>query len=240
MDPQAAQAAPRGVWEGLAAPATVDWCEENYVVTPYVAEFWNTTSSMWMCVLGAWGAARLASRRRFLTLFSGLALVGIGSAAFHGTLLRPAQALDELPMVFLGMVAVWVVAHRGREFADGVRVAAALTVYGLVFAVAYWTLPWAFTVFLAVYGGLVTWLTLTSLKLTFSADDPRLQNTLAIAATGFFGTLLGCWIPEHVILPCDHPAQALPLHALWHLGAGTGTYAFILWMLHADDAARAA
>lgn len=232
------EASTKGFWDGLAAPATVDWCEPNYAVSPYIAEFWNTTSSLWMTVLGLSGMLLLARRRRFHGMFGGLALVGLGSAAFHGTLLRPAQALDELPMVFLSLLGLWVVVHRGRGWAEGNRFAAALAGFAAVFSASYWNMPSAFLYFIMIYGGLVGWLTITSLRLTMTQEDARLKRLLLISATGYFGALLGCWIPEHVIFPCDHPVQHLHLHAWWHMLAGSGTFAFILWMRHLDRRAR--
>jgi len=223
-----------GFWDGLAPPATVDWCEPNYVITHYVAEFWNATSSLWMAVLGVFGMVVLADRRRFVGMFAGLTMVGVGSAAFHGTLLRPAQALDELPMVFLSLLGMWIVMHRGRGWEDGNKVAAFLAAFAFVFSASYFTLPWAFSFFIAIYGMLVGWLTITSARLTYDADDHILIRLLTISAVGFFGGLLGCWVPEHVMLPCDHPVQQLHLHSWWHLLAGTGTFAFIVWMRHLD------
>lgn len=224
----------KGFWDGLAPPATVDWCEPNYVVTYYVAEFWNATSSLWMVVLGVFGMVALATRRRFLMMFAGLTMVGLGSAAFHGTLLRPAQALDELPMVFLSLLGVWIVLHRGQGWEDGNKIAAGLAGFAFVFSATYFTLPWAFTIFIAIYGMLVGWLTITSARMTLFGEDDIMFRLLLVSAVGFFGGLLGCWVPEHVMLSCDHPVQQLHLHSWWHLLAGTGTFSFILWMKHVD------
>ena len=33
-----------GYWGDV--DATIEWCERNYVVTPYVAEWWNTVTSL--------------------------------------------------------------------------------------------------------------------------------------------------------------------------------------------------
>ena len=38
-----------GYWENVTA--TIDWCEINYEVTYYVAEFWNTISNLVMILL---------------------------------------------------------------------------------------------------------------------------------------------------------------------------------------------
>lgn len=35
-----------GYWQSLGAAASVDWCEPNYVHSAYVAELWNTISSL--------------------------------------------------------------------------------------------------------------------------------------------------------------------------------------------------
>ena len=35
--------------------ATIDWCEQNYEQTYYIAEFWNTVSNLVMIVLPLYG-----------------------------------------------------------------------------------------------------------------------------------------------------------------------------------------
>lgn len=229
----------QGLWQG--PPANVDWCEPNYVVTPYVAEWWNTLSSLPMVALGAFGLWRWSrlpgGLRRHAWLFAGLGMVGVGSTAFHGTLLRAAQALDELPMVYLGMVAVWAVALRAAPRESGGGLAAAMGVYAVGFTVAYFTSEASFVVFVASYGALVAYAALRSMWLTWGrAGPPLLGRLLQVSSVGFLGSLAFCWIPEHVLLPCDHPLQVLPLHAIWHLAAGLGTYTWCLWVV--GDRAR--
>lgn len=105
-----------GIWSPHTA--TIDWCEANYEVTKYIAEFWNTVSNLVMILLPTYGVywswthsefARkhsTSSRALFVVPTSivlcniGLVLVGVGSWLFHMTLLYPAQLLDEIPMIF--------------------------------------------------------------------------------------------------------------------------------------------
>lgn len=42
-----------GYWGEVTA--SVDWCEPNYAWTPFVAEFWNTISSLAMIGVGLMG-----------------------------------------------------------------------------------------------------------------------------------------------------------------------------------------
>jgi dihydroceramidase len=224
-----------GFWTGMAAPALVDWCEPNYAVTPYVAEFWNTVSSGYIAVLGvfgAWVGRRVGLEARFVRSFWVLAVVGLGSVAFHGTLLRVPQALDELPMVYLGLLACWAVVYRSQEAADGARTGWMMAAYAGAFTIAYWLAEEAFALFLATYSLAVAFIAIRSMYLSwFTAAPARLAGLLLMAALGFLGTLTFFWIPEHLVLECDHPAQALQLHSLWHLGSGTGTYVWIIWAI---------
>jgi dihydroceramidase len=90
----------RGFWGSRTS--AVDWCEANYTKTPYVAEFWNTLSSLALCVVAMIGL-RFAHRYRYplriVIAYVGVFLIGTGSVAFHGTLTRTGQAIDELSMV---------------------------------------------------------------------------------------------------------------------------------------------
>ena len=89
-----------GYWGPVAS--SIDWCEHNYVVTFYVAEWFNTVSNLIMLVLGLWGAfiaLRHQLEHRFVICHLGIACIGAGSALFHGTLTHIGQQGDETPMV---------------------------------------------------------------------------------------------------------------------------------------------
>ncbi|KAJ3012472.1 Alkaline ceramidase 3 [Thoreauomyces humboldtii] len=91
--------------EGYWSPATasLDWCEENYIVSSYLAEFWNAGTNLVFLLwplLGIYSCAKTHAEPRFYLSYIALMLVGTGSFLFHGTLSHAAQLLDELPMLF--------------------------------------------------------------------------------------------------------------------------------------------
>lgn len=93
-----------GAAVGFWGPRTAseDWCEGNYMKTHYVAEFYNTLSSVPLCLvalLGIFYARRYGYPSRISLAYAGVFCIGLGSIAFHGTLSRWGQALDELSMV---------------------------------------------------------------------------------------------------------------------------------------------
>ena len=74
--------------------STVDWCEPNYSVSYYIAEFFNTFSSLAMVfvgLVGMWMHRGPQFENRYKYAFGSVAIVGVGSAAFHGTLLFSLQ-----------------------------------------------------------------------------------------------------------------------------------------------------
>ncbi len=95
-----------GFWGEVTS--SVDWCERNYVVTPYIAEFWNTISNILIFLGGVYGLYRARKSKletRFYVLFFLIAVIGLGSALFHGTLQHNAQQLDETPMLLCILVS---------------------------------------------------------------------------------------------------------------------------------------
>jgi dihydroceramidase len=90
--------------------STLDWCEENYRMSWYVAEFWNAVSNMnyiLLALLGLWSCYNVGSEKRDYFAYLGLCCVGIGSFLFHMTLLYPMQLCDELPMIYAGAFLVF-------------------------------------------------------------------------------------------------------------------------------------
>ncbi|CAO3572563.1 unnamed protein product [Mortierella alpina] len=105
--------------------SSIDWCEDNYVVSFYIAEFFNSFSSFAMIILGETACysidrlqsdmertlessptqtTRAPSLFRFKLAFRTITVVGIGSFLFHATLLHHMQMLDELPMLYSVLV----------------------------------------------------------------------------------------------------------------------------------------
>jgi hypothetical protein len=125
-----------------------------------------------------------------------------------------------------------VCAYRDRPAGEGRGLAVAMAAYAALFTVAYFVSEATFHVFLFSYTAIVAYVALKSMAVTWlRPSPPELARLLAVAAGAFLGATFFLWIPEHVLLGCDHPLQALQLHSLWHLGSGGGTYVWCLWAI---------
>ena len=214
--------------------AKVNWCEADYVVSPHVAEFWNTLSSLPMFVLGLTGAyleaKHATGERRFLIMFLLLALVGLGSAAFHGTLRWHWELLDELPMLWTNHALVYAQIcvrdppgspTRWRVIlailASAVGVSAAYVIYEMyVIFFVFYGLGVA-----AMYGFLFVE------RYRYGKLRADFKKHFIICAAVYNGAFL-LWNLEHIY--CDI-VQPFNFHALWHLGAGYATYLYMFWLV---------
>ncbi|KAG6865763.1 hypothetical protein C0991_011960 [Blastosporella zonata] len=91
--------------------ATLDWCEANYQFSHYIAEMANSFSNLLTIALAVFGALAATAQSlptRYVAGYVGIGLVGIGSFAFHATLLFQAQLADELPMIYVGSMSLFL------------------------------------------------------------------------------------------------------------------------------------
>ena len=99
----------KGYWGEITS--NYDWCEPNYQYTVYIAELFNTLSSIPVFLAGLYGLINcMRYKYEYKFYFNNITLmvVGIGSIAFHGTLLREGQILDELPMLWCSLSMLYV------------------------------------------------------------------------------------------------------------------------------------
>mgnify|MGYP001037876610 CR=1 FL=1 len=228
-------------WATYGAPASVDWCEANYLYIHWIAELWNVLSSAPMLAIGLlamWRLRRSSWRAegRFLLCFLGLASVGLGSMAFHATLLKSAQALDELPMVYCSLVMTYCVVIRTKdqhaESAFIKRWRRFFTIYAIAFTWAYFTSDDYFVIFLTSFAAVVTYLVIQGWRIVFRGRRSKtLRRLYLVAAFSFIAGVGLFWLPERQ-LGCEHALQSLHLHAWWHLLAMTGTYVGFLLVIY--------
>lgn len=232
--------------------STLDWCEENYIVTQYIAEFWNTLSNLAMIVpsfAGLYYAFRNNLERRFMLCFISLALVGCGSWNFHMTLLYEMQLFDELPMLWGSLMLVYaLVSHlyesMERSALRNALLKLSLIAYGVICTVIYLSFKTPI-LFQVAYGVLVT------LMLYYDIAVVRTKQCsvrIFYSAVFFYYCGFGLWCIDN--FACEWlrglrtetlPAVLSPLtqlHAWWHFMAGYGAYLHILFCAHSRSLHR--
>ena len=225
-----------GVWTRLGTAANVDWCEGNYLWTPWVAEWWNTWTSFLLCLAGlagVWNCRRSKVRieLRYQVIFWLIALVGAGSMGFHGTLLRSMQVLDELPTVYASLSLLYCARVRTIQSTPSLSERRTLRrwqwgvlAYSAAFTAAYFLHEATFQIFIATFAGSVCLLALWGIRIAHGPKaDPTLRRLVYFSIAGF-GIAVGCfWMPERH-LGCTHAFQTIEPHAFFHLFAILGTY----------------
>lgn len=84
----------------------------NYQYTFYLAELYNSLSNAGFVALAGIGIYHDIQQRlpiRFLLAHIGLTTIGLGSFAFHSTLLWELQMMDELPMILVSSIFTFIV-----------------------------------------------------------------------------------------------------------------------------------
>jgi dihydroceramidase len=234
---------PVGFW-GIPT-ATVDWCEQNYAVSPYLGEFFNTVSSLAMVIAGSLGLVqgRWAADSRIRVAYGLLALVGLGSVAFHATLRFEFQLLDELPMLYLVTWMAYLLVETGPSRRLGSWFPALLVTY-VVIATLSDTLTRGrvqFALFHLTFGSLELCCLMRVAWLALRPENGGVRRIFWLGL-GCYGLGLAAWFVD--LKACPLVSVRLPslgianpqLHAWWHLLVSVGF--FLLLRVVAADRSR--
>ncbi|WNG27268.1 ceramidase [Cystobacter fuscus] len=221
--------------------ATVDWCETNYEHFHYVSELFNSVSSLAMVLAGALGILlhRRVLERRFILAFALVGVVGLGSIAFHATLLFQSQMMDELPMLYLASVMVYTLVENRPERRFGRWFPLALLGYALLttYLSAFTRGRVQFYLFQASFIVLEGFSLIGVYLIHRRGQDARARrlfrmgmSAYAIAVTVWLGDIRFCSTLNQTL-----PAMGLPnpqFHAWWHVLVSIGFYTLLMVIAH--------
>ena len=228
--------------------SSVNFCEGDYELSPFVAEPANTISSMFMVILGVIGYFSINNRRNdpskwavsaFGCCYGGLAVVGVGSMLLHATLRAGGQACDEVPMVLLNDAMIFILIELGTSGAlpSHKWLPTATVILAVLKVGVYFLFQHLYEAFLAVYvtgvAVLIIWtgnIALTT-RLDFFAETTRRNVVLPLwraAMICYLGMGFFAWVTDFLF--CEQiklylgTLGTMLLHPVWHFGAGTATW----------------
>jgi len=210
--------------------AAVDWCEPNFDTSYYIAEFWNTITSLPVCYCGLFliykGMKYNYDHRVFLC-GALLALTGFGSALFHGTLLYTGQVLDEVPMVYTSTAGLYALLMSDQKPMFHYWLAPAFVTYNLLFTLVYLYAHEFFVFFLVMYILGICGIVFKCAQIYMRNDTTEAQRKLILGAVGsYLGGFFFFWLPENFF--CS-TVQVLRLHAWFHTTSCIGSYLFMVF-----------
>ena len=180
---------------------SVSFCEDKYVVSNYIAEYYNTMSALSYVIVGL-----IFSRTRLKRLSKIIMILGIGTALLHGTLRFYGQWLDEISMLILSFYIIKEV--RWLRFKKTTN-----ELYLFPLILPYFVLQKYFSYFFVIF----TTLQIYTYKIAqkdykkCSKREYCLIKTYSIIL--IFSTF--CWFLDQVF--CDY-VRVFQLHAVWHAG----------------------
>lgn len=232
-----------GFWGPITA--TIDWCEENYVVSQYIAEYVNTLTNAAFIALAFFALRNAAKNKlelRFVLSALGFSVVGIGSWLFHMTLRYEFQLLDELPMIYGTCIPCWNVFQTNASKSYSRKLAVGIASGALLLTAVYLHFKNP-TIHQAAYGLLNALIIIQSYRLTrtYVKDPAVLKDFDYMLVSGLCQFLFGYFLWNLDIHFCDfwrslRHTVGLPYglilegHGWWHLFTGSGVYFYLQYL----------
>jgi len=202
-----------GYWG--AATAVHQFCEPKYATSHYVAEFYNSISSFAFVLTALYVLSKPEARQDPMILFTGIsvAVIGVGSVMFHGTMLFEYELCDEVPMLILISIGLLnkagahpLLLTRGRCFAFG-----AFVVASCVATIVTYAKLAIYELFVAAFTALV----LVDLALACTWRSQQRVTTWAMYMSAGC-IILGKIVWEVEVRCCSVDKRVWPLHVVWH------------------------
>ncbi|KEQ58682.1 alkaline phytoceramidase [Aureobasidium melanogenum CBS 110374] len=222
--------------------ARANFCEQDFVIVSWIAEFVNTCSNAAYILYAIRALRRMPTSAPFAakSIYYGLALVGICSSLFHGLLKYHAQMADDTSMI----IATSIVLHRAMTYqrSDSYsRWFGGLLVLAAITETAYHTIKdeqivheLSFVVLIIVVASKTR--SLIKLRVHNPLDKQMLQNATIFGAGCFaFGYLL--WQLDFISCPQLTALKrkvGIPwgflfeLHGWWHILTAIGAHTFMI------------
>ncbi len=180
--------------------SSVSFCEDNYIESYYIAEYYNTLSAISYIIIGCIYLNTRLKEIGYVTI-----TLGIGTGLLHGTLRYYGQWLDELAMLTLSFFII----NRIRII-NKIRKVSKLYLYFLI--IFYFVFQKQHIVFLVIF----TFMQIYTYSIITIPDDSFKKNSIIISLYSnifLFSTV--CWVCDQIF--CDY-VKHLYLHAIWHIG----------------------
>jgi len=205
-----------GYWGN--ATSTIDWCEQNYVYSHYVAEFWNTVTSLMISFWSLIGLVLVFRNNlewRFFVINFITCLVGFGSAAFHGTLLIFGQMCDEISMLWYIVVLAFIITQTTTD-KTGIMLIISFAMYAWFCSVVHYL--GAFVIAFQIHFGVLVVLCALQLRRAGRNEKRSFYSHYPYYSVFLFLCSFTFWlIDQHYCVELsklDHNPQG---HALWHI-----------------------
>ncbi|KAI0208029.1 Alkaline ceramidase 2 [Lamellibrachia satsuma] len=209
--------------DGLAwGSSEVDWCESNFKITSFVAEFWNTLSNVLFIIIPPVLVYLFRPYSRRVTrgvniVWTLLVVVGLGSAYFHSTLSLVGQLLDEIAIiwVFMAALGLWYpkrymppILHRSR-----LRFQASMLCLSLLTSCLALIAPAINSIVLFVLGIPATTLLVLELK---RCASPRVYN-MGVRCGFMWVIALASWLSDRMFCHFWEAIHFPYMHCFWHI-----------------------
>lgn len=231
----------KGFWEPHTS--SVDFCEQNYYHTDYIAELHNTWSSLVYVALATFGYfySNPTKEARFSLMYLILGAIGVGSTFLHMTLHWLPQSSDEVPMLWLTFTFLFSLIELKSPIGEEKYPGSAKIILLLTFlqTVIYYSFRSIFAVFVFFFIVAAYISVFLAVYVLFEDSKPSIRESRCwLFGTIFFlfpfvGAI--AWVVDmnlcSTLTPYYQRVNGMTLHILWHILSGYGTYLSVQFVI---------